>query len=69
MAVGEIKPGLCHRNDLNAWTGMLGAFCFLFWEEGSLPVLHNCLAITRKLLVTFNAMMACFSSVFWHRKQ
>lgn len=25
-AFGEIRPELCHRNDLNTWTGMLGAF-------------------------------------------
>lgn len=69
MAFGEIKPELCHRNDLNAWTRMLGAFYFLFWEKGSLLLLHNCLGIMRKLLVIFNAVMAFFSSVFWHRKQ
>lgn len=26
MAFGEIKPELCHRNDLNTWMGMLGGF-------------------------------------------
>lgn len=26
MAFGEIKPELCHRNDLNTGVGMLGGF-------------------------------------------
>lgn len=69
MAFREIKPVLCHRNDLNTGVGMLGGFLLSVLGRGISASVHNCLVRTRKLLVTFSTMVACFNSIFWHRKQ